>query len=65
MSTEKEPMSQAEYVQMKGAQCPFCRSTDIEGGPFNVNEGTASQEMGCNECDAEWADTYTLTGYAE
>ena len=57
-------MTQDEYIKNPGV-CPACRSTDIEGGPFTVEGGTASQEMGCNACDAEWHNTYRLTGYTE
>ena len=44
--------------------CPFCRlSGDFTGGQVTIDRNIASQKMGCNECDEEWTDQYTLTGY--
>jgi len=52
----------AEYIKNKGTKCPFCGSEDIEGDSFDVNEGKASQEMSCLDCEESWYDIYTLTG---
>lgn len=60
-----KPLTNGEYVSLKGAQCPFCTSTDIEGHEVTINEGKATQPVGCNECDKEWWDEYVLTGYSE
>ncbi|MHB9839708.1 hypothetical protein Q8F57_033345 [Paraburkholderia terrae] len=30
-----------------------------------MDKGKASQGMVCAECDAGWADVYTLTGYSD
>lgn len=57
-------LTQEEYIDEPG-RCPVCRSEGITGGFVNVDHGTASQPMSCNECDATWVDTYTLTGYTE
>ena len=51
-----------KHVALKGTQCPFCTSTDIEGDSVEVNEGRATQRMGCNECNSVWEDIYMLTG---
>jgi hypothetical protein len=59
------PMTQTDYVAMDGGCCPFCGGTDIVGGVITIAEGAAHQEVGCNECDREWNDTYKLTGYQE
>lgn len=58
------PMSTEEYVDEPG-RCPHCRGDNIEGGFVNIDNGTASQPISCNDCDATWVDTYTLTGYTE
>lgn len=58
-------MTQRRYRRTKGARCPFCGSSELEGGSFNVDSGSASQEMSCLACDKEWHDTYELTGYQE
>ena len=57
-----DPMSDAEYLEHKGTQCPYCEGTMLQGGPVNIDAGTASQEIFCNDCGSAWADTYTLTG---
>ncbi|WP_199097179.1 hypothetical protein [Dyella sp. ASV21] len=58
-------MTQSEYLTVRGTQCPYCHSQDVEGSEVDINEGGATQEIGCNTCNAEWIDTYTLTGYME
>ena len=60
------PLNNAEYVAQSaesGTVCPFCGSSHIEGGSFDVEGATASQSVSCNACEAEWVDTYQLTGY--
>ena len=56
-------MSQAEYSAHHGTQCPFCRSTQTEGGEVEIDMGTARQKVSCNDCDGEWTDHYTLLSY--
>jgi hypothetical protein len=56
-------LTNKQYLKAKGRKCPNCHSTEIEGQEVNVEAGTAFQEMGCNECNASWMDTYVLTGY--
>lgn len=64
MSQDK-PLTNGEYVSLKGGQCPFCTSTDIEGHAVVIDEGKAFQPVDCNECDKEWRDEYVLAGYTE
>jgi formate dehydrogenase maturation protein FdhE len=59
-----ENLTQAEYIDEPG-RCPVCRGGDLDGGFVEIDNGTASQPVRCNDCEAEWTDTYTLTGYAE
>lgn len=43
--------------------CPFCRAKDsIEGNSVEINDGYASQEVSCRECDAQWQDLYRMCG---
>jgi len=42
-------------------QCPFCHSTEIEGGEMEFDLATISQRVACGECRARWWDVYTLT----
>lgn len=57
------PASSEEYVKEGGAKCPFCGATDIEGHEVTIDSGKAYQPVGCNECEGEWTDVYTMTGY--
>lgn len=50
------------YVKGGGTRCPYCDSEDVGGKGVHVNVGTAVQDMGCDECGAEWTDAYELTG---
>ncbi|UJJ60606.1 hypothetical protein [Rhodanobacter denitrificans] len=60
---EQTPKTPTDYATDRGAHCPCCGSTDITGDGVEVESGRATQEVYCNECDASWVDTYTLTGY--
>ena len=59
----KKPLTQKQYVDKVGGVCPYCQSTDIEGEHFEVDGGSAWQEVHCNDCDAYWTDLYKLVGY--
>lgn len=50
------------YVRHKGLRCPCCHSDNLTGNSWNADAGTATQEMGCDNCGATWQDVYTLTG---
>lgn len=56
-------MTQKQYVQKKGAHCPFCNSENIEGQQVEINDAGAEQEICCLDCDKEWVDFYKLAGY--
>lgn len=57
------PMSDAAYVRLKGVRCPFCKAGGVTGHSWNVEEGTATQEITCDVCDEEWFDVYNLVGF--
>lgn len=42
------------------SRCPRCHSEDIVGDSVTIDDGGAWQEVGCNECGAEWHDIYKL-----
>ncbi len=49
------------YVENKRETfCPSCGSKEIEGSSVTTGGGGASQEMGCNSCELEWMDHYTI-----
>lgn len=64
MSRDK-PLTSDEYANQGGNCCPYCGSGDLDGGPVEIDAGIAAQKVGCGECDKEWTDTYSLTGYIE
>lgn len=53
---------QHKYVQRHGLHCPCCGSRDISGSEWNADSDHATQEVGCDNCNAQWLDEYTLTG---
>jgi len=55
--TEKQ---KEEYLK-DSSVCPFCKSSNIEGGPVEINGNEADQRVSCNECNKSWIDIYTLT----
>lgn len=61
----EEDQSQGKYVRLGGTHCPFCDSEEITGNEINIDAGTATQEISCSNCDKEWNDLYTLSGYEE
>jgi transposase-like protein len=61
--TIMQAMTPAQYAAAGGNCCPYCRSTQVEGGSIDVDGPRASQRVWCLDCDEEWTDTYVLTGY--
>lgn len=51
---------ESEYIKAAGEGCPFCKSTNIDGEGVQIEPGIAIQEVGCNECYAEWEDHYKI-----
>jgi hypothetical protein len=56
-------LTDKQYLNSKGTKCPNCHSTDIDGQEVDIDGDVATQEIGCNECNASWIDTYVRTGY--
>lgn len=54
---------QGAYLRLGGTHCPFCDSEEITGGEVNIDAGTATQEVGCDNCNQEWKDLYRLEGF--
>lgn len=61
----RKPMTTEQYVETGGTRCPFCRSQNLDGGPFEADAGGATQEVGCNDCGKSWLDVHTLIKYEE
>ena len=47
------PMTQEEYVACEGNKCPY----------FDFYDGYAIASVTCSKCNAEWHETYHLSGY--
>ena len=48
------------YIDAGGVHCPFCGSSDIEGGFVETDAGRATQPISCLTCDQHWTDEYVL-----
>lgn len=48
------------YAESGGTVCPFCKSSDLEGGFPEVASGRVEQPVHCLGCSKGWTDTYTL-----
>jgi hypothetical protein len=51
-----------KYLKTKGVRCPYCDSSDIEGGSKDTQDDAVFQSITCGSCNREWTDEYTLTG---
>jgi hypothetical protein len=59
MFTEEQ---EQEYIDNGGHYCPFCSSTNIEGGHPEQEGATSSCKITCYDCGAMWYDVYNLVG---
>ncbi len=50
------------HLTINSGKCPQCGSEDITGGPVEIDDGHAYQDVDCSKCDAVWRDEYTLHG---
>lgn len=62
MITEEQKQ---KYLSGSGSVCPFCSSTNLSGGEFDMGNGQVWQNIVCNGCKKEWSDIYTLTSIEE
>lgn len=56
-------MTNQEYVNNKGTNCPFCGSENITVDNAETDGNTASQTCYCSDCNSDWEDIYKLQGY--
>ena len=55
-------LSQEEYL--KTGKCPFCGAHNCaDYGDISMEGSSAFQKVYCTECEGEWCDVYTMTGY--
>ena len=48
----------------KKNECPKCGSTQISGESVEIMAGSARQDVCCLECEAEWAEFYTMGDFS-
>jgi len=56
-----DPISQVEYKVDE--RCPVCEDNVVEGGPVDISNGQATQNIACCSCGAYWTDVYRLYQY--
>lgn len=39
-------------------KCPRCKSENVEGASWDLNDQVVSQEVYCCDCHLEWVDSY-------
>ena len=42
------------------SQCPYCKSSHIQGNDMDYTSGGIFQDVECLECGKEWTDEYKL-----
>lgn len=58
-------MKHAEQLERcKKNLCPKCGSDQVEGREVEIIRGTARQDVSCLECEAEWAEFYTMDDFS-
>jgi transcription elongation factor Elf1 len=55
---------QIEYLNSPN-ECPFCHSTDIQAGHFDVESPSGFQSVSCNDCGHSWEDQYNFVGMSD
>ena len=63
MWVEPDLKVEERYIASGGTICPFCGSSNIEGGSVEVHAGYATQDVICLKCEQEWQDCYILAGF--
>jgi transposase-like protein len=59
-----KPISQSQYVDEGGCNCPACGEQDLHPISKPVwDSGRFFQGIGCATCKATWLEEYKLTAY--
>lgn len=60
-------ISQEDYCKSGFSKCPniSCKSTDISGGPIEVDGNICTQHLDCISCGSTWTDVYELQGFTD
>ena len=53
------------YLDADGQVCPFCNSSQIEGGRIAIDRDRAELDVKCSDCGKYWTDIYKLVAIEE
>jgi transposase-like protein len=62
MLTEEQRI---KYLIDRKDRCPYCGSSDLDGGDFRYEESTIMQRINCTDCKKSWQDVYKLADILE
>ncbi len=52
----------AEQKNLNDGNCPKCGASNPVGGNIDIEgDNAVRQNMGCDQCDHTWVNSYTLT----
>ena len=54
------PDLKKKYLDSGGSICPYCESSQIEGGSIEIDGQQAWQKVSCLDCEKDWDDIYNL-----
>jgi predicted Zn finger-like uncharacterized protein len=60
---EDGPMSDEQYLAVKGVRCPYCGSYDISSEEIDADGGEGTADVECDNCGKTWTDLFGLRGY--
>jgi len=61
-----KPITDHEYVNHpKGYVCPWCKSQNVtfSGTDITFHGDSIGQAASCDDCDRNWENVFTLSGY--
>jgi len=59
----KALMTNQEYLDASGNECPFCHGRNIQGREINSDCDYAWRTVDCDDCDAQWTENFKMTGF--
>lgn len=65
MNKREPKLSQTDYVNREGRECPWCESISIMSHDHWSKGAKLFYAFSCTDCDAYWVEDYKLLGYRE
>ncbi len=59
----KMPLTNKEYVESAGNECPNCKSVEISANHMHFDGVKAWCTCDCEKCGATWTDNYELVEF--